>query len=178
MWCCPRVMCGHGLTAPTSTSCSSLGPARMMLACTSAWVQTPWATVSVAPSSLYYQVCVGCPLHSRSQSLLLVWAVLGLPSVHPAGGGSLSFPLPCGLSLPFGESRGTILVVHTWVGCSICTGHSIPTLLLDLPCRPQTSRASCGSFILNHQPAVACGDRHPSGCCLHPRHGAALALPD
>lgn len=71
-------------------------------------------------------VCVGCPPLVHSQSLPLVWAVLGLPSVHLASEGSLSFPLPCGLSLPHRESRGVVHVVHIWAGCPISIGTFCP----------------------------------------------------
>lgn len=55
-WCFPPGRCGRDPTAPTSTSCSSPEPRRRTRGCTSAWVPTPWATASAAPSSPSCQV--------------------------------------------------------------------------------------------------------------------------
>lgn len=73
-------------------------------------------------------VCVGCPPHVYSQSLPLVWAVLGFPNVHLASGASLSFSLRCGLSLPHREFRGAAHIVHIWAGCPINIGTFCPLL--------------------------------------------------
>lgn len=56
-------------------------------------------------------------------------------------------------------------------------GIPLSTPYLHLSSRPQTTRAPCGSLVLYHQLALACGHWHPSRCCLHPGHCATVALP-
>lgn len=103
-------------------------------------------------------------------------------------GGQKFVVLPTGdvWSRPDGSYLNKLLISRARqddAGMYICLGantmgYSFRSAFPHCITRPQTSRASYGFFILNHKSAMACCDRHPSWCCLHPRHCAALALPD
>lgn len=89
-----------------------------------------------------------------------------LPGARPPGAGAPS--LVPGTGCP-----------ATWEVLGSCPRSRLPlsSSSLGLSCRPQATGATCGPLVLGHQPAVACGHRHPSGRCLHPGHCAAVALP-